>query len=526
MEAMPRPDQLSQEIEKRLGRVTSDALTSASGLDTDPLLLRWVQSLGASVAAHSDRRELPPHFAILGSDVANALTLPGSLIFVTRGLLDEVTSEDELVGVLAHEVAHVAKRHAWQQLTSNLIFVAALNRIKPKSRELRLGATLVNVLRALGQSRANEYQADDIGVGFAAAAGYHPAGLIAFIERLASGPMAPWEEYFSTHPPGPKRAERGRESALIESHDPSDLASIAAGFDARGLPHLAELTRRGGDPLALLPLVVAPCPQALTEERADIRRRTDSHLHRLMSTYRPLALGNTLQQILLLTATTTDLRFVALATHAYLLQLKVQDIYARTVRLLRSAPSVWDALLPSSWVSPLESGQGRGETLDCLFQLDAVPDPLRRASEAATVALTDLNVGRFYNLSGSAQWTRIAAIEGLILYAERELVRADKASRSAWRSLAKARVRRYRTALNRLVPPGSAEAQQSLQAIVERRLGVHLSTALPAGDATLQEIELAQSEQIPENGATVLRLLTLELERELAAGALRRTSQP
>lgn len=532
---MPRPDQLSSEIEKLFGRVTSDALTGAAGLDTDLLLLEWIQRIGASVAAHSDRKDLPPRFAILGSDVANALTLPGSQVFVTRGLLDEVTSEDELAGVLAHEVGHVAKRHAWQQLTSNATFVLALSLVKPKSRELRLGATVINVLRALSQSRSNEYQADDIGLGFAAAAGYHPRGLVAFIERLASGPMAPWEEYFATHPPGPKRAERGRSNPLLSSRDVSSQASVAAGFDQRGLPGLAEVTRAGGDPLALIPLLFPRLPADLVAERADIHQRSESYLQRLMRTYRPLEVGSTLQQILLLTATTSDVRFVALATHAYLLQLKVQDVYARTVRLLRAAPSVWDALLPDVGLTAVEAALGRGETLECLLQIDGAPDPLRRAAEAATLALSDLNIGRFYNLSGSAQWTRIGAIEGLILYAERELVRADKASSDAWRSLSKARLRRYKAAINRLVPEGATAPLQTWQTLLERRLGQPVTPRYPVGEATVRallsvqlqkpnvDLEVARNGGIPENVATVLRLFTLELERELAALANRRS---
>ena len=273
---MPRPDQLSSEIEKLFGKVTSDALSGASGIEEDPLLQGWVYRIGTKVAAHSDRKELPPTFAILGSDVANALTLPGSKIFVTRGLLDDVISEDELAGVLAHEAAHVAKRHAWQQLVGNATILLALSLVRPKSRDLRLGATIINILRSLSQSRTNELQADAVGICFASAAGYHPEALIRFIERLNAGSIPWWQEYLATHPPGEKRARQGRHLPLVESTDPDSRASLAAGLNARELPALAELVRRGRDPLALPTLVLPPLAEDLIPERDDIRKRAET----------------------------------------------------------------------------------------------------------------------------------------------------------------------------------------------------------------------------------------------------------
>ena len=68
---MKRPDTLANEIEKLLGRATSEALIGASGIDDDPLLVNWVTRLGAQVAAHSPRRDAKPQFVILGSDVGN-----------------------------------------------------------------------------------------------------------------------------------------------------------------------------------------------------------------------------------------------------------------------------------------------------------------------------------------------------------------------------------------------------------------------------------------------------------------------
>lgn len=535
---MKRPDTLANELEKLLGRASSEALIGASGLDDDPLLTGWVTRIGGEVAAHSDRLDTKPEFVILGSDVANALTLPGSKVLVTRGLLDDITSDDELAGVLGHETGHVAKRHAWQQIESNAVFALALSLAKPKSELLKQGLPILNLLRALGQSRVNEYQADQVGLGFAAAAGYAPAGLLRFIETMASSPMAKWEEYFATHPPGVKRAEAGRALALVRDTSDDSRAALAAGFTRRGLTGLAELVRLGRDPLALPPLSGVTLPSALKDERAELERTGRELGKRLMGSYKPLVTASTLQQLLLLTAPSQDIRFLALSTHAYLVQFRIQDAYARTLRCLRLAGPVWDDLSPGAGADQRDWLVGRTEVVEGMRRLDAVPTPLQRASQASLVALSDLQLGRFYRLGSGAQWTRLAAVEGLIRYAESELSRADRAAGVAWRYLAMARIRRYQRRLDTLVPQDDTEARALWEALAYQRLGAPPKSERATGEESVaaalavqrgRELSrprapfsaewVAQNAGIPENIATVLRLLTLDLERELAARA-------
>ena len=536
------PDTLANEIEKLLGRASSDALIGASGIDTDPLLVRWVARIGGEVAAHSDRLNTKPEFVVLGSEVANALTLPGSKVLVTRGLLDEVTCDDELAGVLAHEMGHVAKKHAWQQLQNSALFALLTRILHPKSELLRQGSMILNLLRALAQSRENEYQADDVGLRFATAAGYAPAGLLHFIETMASGPMAAWEEYFATHPPGAKRTQRGRSQSVVHETDADSRAAIAAGFDRRGFSGLAELVRRGRDPLALPPVPTPTLSSRFREERLELVASAIAQQKRLRATYQPLVTSGMLQQLLLLTSQSQDLRFIALSTHAYLLQFQIQDVYARTVRLLRQAVPVWDDLAGTQSDDTPDRILGREEVHEALRRVAGTADPLQRATKASLAALSDLHLGRFYKLSSGAQWTRIAAIEGLIRYGESELSRADRASGTAWRYLALARIRRYQHRLGLLAPQNDAQARTLWQTLLEARLGQAVSGEGATGDASIRaalavqrqtteaNVEarrngqlwaqwVAQTDGIPENIATVLRLLTLDLERELAARA-------
>src|SRR5690242_9300073 len=88
------------EVEKFLGKQVAWGLQESSGVDTDPLLLNWVRGIGAKVSAPAPRKDVTYSFAILGTDAANAIAAPGGYIFVTRGMLDYVESDDELASVL------------------------------------------------------------------------------------------------------------------------------------------------------------------------------------------------------------------------------------------------------------------------------------------------------------------------------------------------------------------------------------------------------------------------------------------
>ena len=112
-------DSLETGFEKAVGRIVTAALSGA-GLESDIYLNAYVRRIGADVARFAPRREIPYRFVILNSQTANAFAAPGGTIFVTRGLLDSVSSDDELAGVLAHECGHVSKKHAVRQIVPNL----------------------------------------------------------------------------------------------------------------------------------------------------------------------------------------------------------------------------------------------------------------------------------------------------------------------------------------------------------------------------------------------------------------------
>src|SRR5262247_2519068 len=87
------------------------------GLLDDPALVAYVQALGQRLAAQSPRRDVEYRFQVVDRVEPNAFALPGGYIYMTRGLLVLVNSEDELAGVIGHEIGHVAARHSVQQIS-------------------------------------------------------------------------------------------------------------------------------------------------------------------------------------------------------------------------------------------------------------------------------------------------------------------------------------------------------------------------------------------------------------------------
>ncbi|NIR29600.1 MAG: M48 family metalloprotease [Gammaproteobacteria bacterium] len=102
----------------------AQALEAQHGLVGDPQLAAYVEALGNRVAAHAERRDVRYRFRVVGMAEPNAFALPGGNIYVSRGLLVLINNEDQLAGVLAHEVAHADRRHSQK---SSQVGLATLN---------------------------------------------------------------------------------------------------------------------------------------------------------------------------------------------------------------------------------------------------------------------------------------------------------------------------------------------------------------------------------------------------------------
>jgi beta-barrel assembly-enhancing protease len=177
--------------EIQIGQGMTETLLGARPLYDDPELQNYVNEVGLWVAQQSERPNLPWHFGVNDSDHINAFAAPGGYIIITKGMMKELRNEAELAGVLGHEVAHVNQKHHLKALRksayANLLgegLAAATD-----ARHADLVKTLAGPTKELyarGLDKADEFEADRMGVVLAARAGYDPYGLPAVLTTLAS----------------------------------------------------------------------------------------------------------------------------------------------------------------------------------------------------------------------------------------------------------------------------------------------------------------------------------------------------
>jgi len=216
--------------ESNIGRDASKEVTALFGVYRDPALARYVTEVGNRVLATSHLRRAgadeqvratPVTFTVLDSPVINAMALPGGYIYVTRGMLAHINNEDQLATVIAHEIGHVAARHAarqaWQQQIGQglLLGGAVLSQGLglPAQGILNLGG-MATQLFLLRYSREDELEADKLGVEYATAAGYDSReviGLFQTLDRMQEKEGQAMPSFLATHPNPGDRIQRIRE---------------------------------------------------------------------------------------------------------------------------------------------------------------------------------------------------------------------------------------------------------------------------------------------------------------------------
>lgn len=199
------------EKEVEIGRGMSASLLGAAPLVDNDKTQRYVNRVGQWLASQTEREELTWHFAVLDVDTVNAFAAPGGYIFVTKGLMRLCGTESELAGVLAHEIGHVLQRHHLEalrkQAASELATDLASDVISEHGFNAKPFIKSGMELFARGLDRADELEADRIGVVIATRAGYEPYGLPRVL--LTLNDMNPADSNLawltSTHPPSSER---------------------------------------------------------------------------------------------------------------------------------------------------------------------------------------------------------------------------------------------------------------------------------------------------------------------------------
>jgi len=174
---------LSRNEEIQVGREGSRGLESKYRLSTNQSDIALVNNIGNRIVTANNLTEWPWTFKVIDDPTVNAVSLPGGPVYVFRGLLDALgRNESELAGVIAHEIAHIEKRHAAKQYSSQVITMGGIQVLT--GGDTRTVVQLANMLLQLEYSRGDEYDADTTGIGYMYRAGFDPWGLVRVFEKL------------------------------------------------------------------------------------------------------------------------------------------------------------------------------------------------------------------------------------------------------------------------------------------------------------------------------------------------------
>ena len=221
---------LSANDEARIGQaIMRDILRSGQVVD-DPIVNEYINTVGNKVAAQTNEGNHNFTFFVIEDPRINAFALPGGYIGIHTGLLEATRSEDELAGVLAHEVAHVTQRHiaraihagSRQSILSTAIMLGAIlaGAAGGGSDVMQAGMAVAQGTAAQQQinfTRSNEHEADRVGIAALADAGFDPYGMASFFDVMSrQNSRAPDERmpaFLMTHPVTSARIAEARDRA-------------------------------------------------------------------------------------------------------------------------------------------------------------------------------------------------------------------------------------------------------------------------------------------------------------------------
>lgn len=177
----------------------------------DKDMQQHISEIGEQLVQVSDRQDIIYYFKVIKDEDANAISLPGGYIYISDSLVNAMDRDDEIAGVLAHEIGHIAARHSVKKMQGSYLysFLRILTSRMPSddpymNREIdyAFGSLIIQY------AREDEVEADKLSVKYTKEAGYDPEALITVLDKIdkierREGPRR--FSYFKTHPPIPTR---------------------------------------------------------------------------------------------------------------------------------------------------------------------------------------------------------------------------------------------------------------------------------------------------------------------------------
>lgn len=239
----------SLDREMALGRDLSKEVEATSKVLTDPVVTEYVNRIGQNLVRNSDAR-VPFTIKVIDNEEVNAFALPGGFFYVDTGLILAADNEAELAAVMAHEIAHVAARHATKNMTKSQIWNMASIPLMfiggPAGYAIAEIASIAVPLSFLKFSRDAEREADLLGLEYDYAAGYDPQAFVQFFERLNAEEKTKHNKLakmFSTHPMNADRVTAaqdeirqylpGRDSYIVDTSEFDQVKSRLVAQESR-----------------------------------------------------------------------------------------------------------------------------------------------------------------------------------------------------------------------------------------------------------------------------------------------------
>lgn len=245
---------ISVKDEIALGRQAQQQVRQQVPELRDNLVESYVSSLGRRIAANADGPKYPYSFDVANYREVNAFALPGGPIWLHRGTIDVARTEGQLAAVMAHEVAHIANRHAAEQITKGTVASAGLGLLGALlgngtgSKIARLGAGVAAQATMMKFSRDDEREADLKGLQYLKRAGYDPRAMVEFLNILRSQQgrdPSSVEVFFASHPaPGERMRRLEQEANRLAGgrRDSQGFQQVQARLDR--LPPAQSMRRR------------------------------------------------------------------------------------------------------------------------------------------------------------------------------------------------------------------------------------------------------------------------------------------
>lgn len=240
----------AQEIQ--LGKQNHQQIIQQYGRYDSPELQAMVNRIGQEIAAQSHRPNLQFTFTVLDAPEVNAFALPGGYVYITRGIMAYLNSEEELAGVLGHEIGHVTARHSVRQNTAQTAtgLIGVLAAVTTGDSSVAQTTNYIGSALVSGYGRGHELEADRLGAEYLARINYDPESMLSVIsvlknqelfaqeQALENGEKAPaaYHGLFSSHPENDRRlqevitAAKQYQGAEVKHPNPEDYLKLLDGM--------------------------------------------------------------------------------------------------------------------------------------------------------------------------------------------------------------------------------------------------------------------------------------------------------